>query len=267
MIQTTKPQLLLLNEDFIQQIIEESFVLLEKCGIFVENSAAMNLFAEAGMHVDRTNQRVFITSGLVEESLASTPPVIKLYDRSGEKESIIGGDNVHFNPGSAAVTLLDHKSQKQRKAVTEDLVRFVRLTDSLEHLHFQSTGLISGDVPDIISDSYRMYIALRFSEKPIVTGTFRVDGFQPMRDMLAAVRGSEKALADKPLAIFDACPSPPLKWSNLTAQSLIDCARSGIPSELISMGMTGATSPVTLAGTLVQHVAENLCGLVICQLA
>jgi trimethylamine--corrinoid protein Co-methyltransferase len=48
---------------------------------------------------------------------------------------------------------------------------------------------------------------------------------------------------------------------------LIDSARAGIPSELISMGMTGATSPVTIAGTLVQHVAENLCGLVICQLA
>jgi trimethylamine--corrinoid protein Co-methyltransferase len=85
--------------------------------------------------------------------------------------------------------------------------------------------------------------------------------------MLVAVRGSEKNLADKPLAIFDACPSPPLKWSNLTTQSLIDSARAGVPSELISMGMTGATSPVTMAGTLVQHVAENLCGLVICQLA
>ena len=88
-----------------------------------------------------------------------------------------------------------------------------------------------------------------------------------MYDMLVAVRGSEKNLADKPLAIFDACPSPPLKWSNLTTQSLIDSARAGVPSELISMGMTGATSPVTIAGTLVQHVAENLCGLVICQLA
>jgi trimethylamine--corrinoid protein Co-methyltransferase len=33
------------------------------------------------------------------------------------------------------------------------------------------------------------------------------------------------------------------------------------------MGLTGATSLVTIAGTLVQHVAENLCGVVICQLA
>jgi len=101
----------------------------------------------------------------------------------------------------------------------------------------------------------------------VVTGTFRVESFAPMRELLAAVRGGEKALAEKPLAIFDACPSPPLKWSRLTCQSLIDCSRAMIPSELISMGMTGATSPVTLAGTLVQHTAENLAGLVICQLA
>ena len=267
MIPTKRPKLELLSEEFIKKIIEEAYVILEKTGIFVENKEALALLTNAGMIIDSDNQRVFLTTDLVERSLSSTPPVIKLYDRTGEKEFIVGNDEVHFDPGSAAVVILDHKTQEQRKAATKDLIEFVQLTDCLEHIHFQSTGLISGDVPDIISDSYRLYIGLQYSSKPIVTGTFRVEGFKPMHDMLVAVRGSEQALREKPLAIFDACPSPPLKWSNLTAQSLIDCSRAGIPSELISMGMTGATSPVTLGGTLVQHVAENLCGLVICQLA
>ena len=122
--------------------------------------------------------------------------------------------------------------------MSEDLIKFYRLTECLEHIHFQSTGIVSSDVPDLISDSYRLYLALQFSTKPVVTGTFRVEGFKPMLDMLVAIRGSERDLAEKPLAIFDACPSPPLKWSNLTAQSLIDCARAGIPSELVSMGIT-----------------------------
>jgi len=267
MITTTRPKIKLLNNEFIQKIIDEALVILEKQGIFVENKEAIKLFQEAGMSLDETAKRVYVTPKLVEESLSSTPSVITMYDRAGEKEFMVGGDKVHFDPGSAAVTIFDHKEQKQRKAVTEDLIKFCRLTDCLDNIHFQSTGIVSGDVPDIISDSYRMFIALQFSTKPIVTGTFRVEGFKPMHDMLIAVRGSEKELADKPLAIFDACPSPPLKWSNLTTQSLIDSARAGIPSELISMGMTGATSPVTIAGTLVQHVAENLSGLVICQLA
>jgi trimethylamine--corrinoid protein Co-methyltransferase len=56
-------------------------------------------------------------------------------------------------------------------------------------------------------------------------------------------------------------------WSDLTAQALIDCARSGIPAELVSMPLTGATSPVTLAGAITQHCAENLSGITIHQIA
>jgi trimethylamine--corrinoid protein Co-methyltransferase len=48
---------------------------------------------------------------------------------------------------------------------------------------------------------------------------------------------------------------------------MIDCARHGIPSELISMPLAGATAPVTIAGAVVQHTAECLSGVAICQLA
>ncbi len=267
MIKTIRPKLEFLSKELIQKIIDEAHDILEKQGVFVENKEALKLLKEAGMKVDESTQRVHITSRLVKDSLSSTPSIIKLYDRRGKKEFIVGEDHVHFNPGSAAITILDHKTSEERNSVSEDLVKFYRLSDCLEHIHFQSTGIVSSDVPDLISDSYRLFLGLQFSSKPVVTGTFRVEGFKPMHDMLVAVRGSEKNLAEKPLAIFDACPSPPLKWSNLTTQSLIDCARAGIPSELISMGMTGATSPVTIAGTLVQHVVENLSGLVISQLA
>jgi len=268
MIEPTKrPKIELLSKKFIRQIIWEALEILEKQGVFVENIEALDLFKDRGMLVDMESQRVHLTPQLVQDCLASTPSSISFYDRSGEKKYIVGGDNVHFDPGSAAVTLLDHKTGKQRHPDTTDVVSFVRVIDSLPNFHFQSTGLIASDVPDVISDSYRLYLGLLFSSKPLVTGTFRIEGFKPMLDMLVAVRGSAEALRNKPLAIFDACPSPPLKWSNLTAQSLIDAARAGIPSELISMGMTGATSPITIGGTLVQHVVENFCGLVICQMA
>ncbi|MCJ7580859.1 MAG: trimethylamine methyltransferase family protein [Candidatus Aminicenantes bacterium] len=267
MNETVRPKLELLNDSLIEQIVQEAFILLEREGIFVENKEAQELFKTAGMKVDSSTQRVYLTPKLIHDSLATTPAVINLYDRTGDKEYVVGKDNVHFDPGSAAVTILDHKTQSQRKANTMDVVNFVRVTDRMKNIDFQSTGLISQDVPEAIGDAYRMYIGLQNSTKPMVTGTFRVEGFKPMFDMLVAVRGSKEKLAEKPLAIFDACPSPPLKWSNLTTQSLIDSARAGIPSELISMGMTGATSLITITGTLVQHVAENLTGLVICQLA
>jgi trimethylamine--corrinoid protein Co-methyltransferase len=110
-------------------------------------------------------------------------------------------------------------------------------------------------------------VALLYSVKPVVTGTFGKEAFRTMHEMLAAVAGGEEALRRQPLAIFDCCPSPPLMWSDLTAQALIDCARTGLPAELVSMPLTGATSPVTLAGAVTQHCAENLSGVVIHQLA
>jgi trimethylamine--corrinoid protein Co-methyltransferase len=146
-------------------------------------------------------------------------------------------------------------------------VHFAWITEACKHIQAQSTGLIPADVRSDVADRVRLYVALLNSRKPVVTGTFRKDGFAVMREMLVAVRGSESALRERPLAIFDCAPTPPLKWSDLTGQALVDCARSGIPAELVSMPMAGATAPVTLREVVLQHCAENLSGIVIHQLA
>ena len=70
----------------------------------------------------------------------------------------------------------------------------------------------------------------------------------------------------KPLAIFSCCPTAPLKWSHATSANLMDCARAGIPVEYIAMPLSGFMAPVTLVGTLVQHTAETLSGIVLTQL-
>lgn len=267
MIETRRPKLELLSPAFVERIVDEGLTLLERHGVLVENAEALGLLRAAGAAVDAGTGQVLIGRRIVEAALATAPAVITLYDRSGGRAFTVGGDEVHFDPGSSGVVLLDHDAQAERKASTADVAALYKLVETLEHLHFQSTALIAADVPAPVADAFRLHLGLALSEKPFVTGTFRVEGFRPMRDLLAAVRGGESALRAKPLAIFDACPSPPLKWSDLTAQSLVDAARAGIPSELISMGMTGATSPTTIAGTLVQHVAESLAGVAIVQLA
>ena len=88
-----------------------------------------------------------------------------------------------------------------------------------------------------------------------------------MRDLQLAVRGSKEELAAKPLTIFSCCPTSPLKWSDVTSQNLVDCSRYSIPVEFVSMPLSGFMAPVTLVGTLGQHTAETLSGVVISQLA
>ena len=137
-----------------------------------------------------------------------------------------GGDQVHFDPGSAALAILDAETGEQRLPETADFVRFVKLVEMLPQLDAQSTAMICADVPVEIGDLYRLYLALHFMRKPIVTGAFRTDTWWTMKEMLVAAAGGEAALAARPIAVFDVCPSPPLLWSDLTCQNLIDCARA-----------------------------------------
>jgi len=262
-----QPHLRFLSDDVVNQIISEGLALLMDPGVLVENAEALELLADAGADVDFESQVARIPEEIVRTALATAPPEFYLYDLVGEPVVHYGANTVQFAPGSGALTLLDGETQEQRAPVTDDLVKFVKLVEMLPQIDAQSTAFVCSDVPEEIGDLYRLYLALNYMRKPIVTGAFRKDTWWTMKDMLVAVSGSESALAERPVAIFDVCPSPPLKWSDLTCQNMIDCARHGIPSELISMPMAGATAPVTIAGAVVQHTAECLSGVAICQLA
>jgi trimethylamine--corrinoid protein Co-methyltransferase len=261
-----RPQLHLLDVDLIQRIVAEARDLLAGLGVEIHNPALRDLLLEGGARLDHAGARVCVPDELVDRTLASAPSGFALYDVRGERTHDLSGDNVHFTPGSAALHLLDHETGEIRRPTTADYVRYAKLVSGLPHIAAQSTALIPADVPESIQDVYRLYLSLLYCEKPVVTGAFTAESFALMKELQLVVRGSEAALRQRPLTIFSCCPTAPLKWSDPAAQNLIDCARSGIPVELISMPLSGFLAPVTLVGSLVQHTAETLSGLVASQL-
>ena len=262
-----QPKLTFLSDQMVEQVIAEALGLLVDPGVRVHHQEALQLLADAGAQVDFEARIARIPEKLTWKALQTTPGEFYLYNLDGKRCVHYGGDDVHFDPGSAAVTILDYQTGQQRPPATADFVRFVKLVETLPAYDAQSTAMVCRDVPQEIGDLYRLYLALLYMRKPIITGAFGKETWWVMWEMLVAVAGSEAELSARPLAVFDVCPSPPLLWSDLTCQNLIDCARKGIPAELISMPLAGATSPVTLAAAVVQHTAESLSGLVISQLA
>jgi trimethylamine--corrinoid protein Co-methyltransferase len=262
-----RPKLNILSDELVKQIIKEGFALLMNPGIQIKNDEGLTLLAEAGAEVDKENKIAKIPEKIAREAIESRPSEFYLYDLDGNKTVHYGGDSVQFTPGSGGITILDRETQKQRQPVTEDFISWVKLVEMLPQVDAQSTAFIAIDVPEEIGDLYRLYLALNFMRKPIVTGAFKKETWWTMKDMLVAVVGSEKYLEEKPVAVFDVCPSPPLKWSDITCQNLIDCAKFNIPAQLISMPLAGANAPVTLAGSVVQHTAESLSGVIISQLS
>lgn len=255
-----------LSEDQIQTIHSASIKILEKTGIEVENENAMKIFAEAGADIDSQKRRVHISEALVEEALSKTPSEIKLFGLDGKQSLSFSGKNVYFNPGSTALYMLDRETMRMRRPSSSDFTDFVRLTDYLEFMHAQSTAMTLGDVPDQIVDRVRFYLILKNSSKPIIAGAFSIEGLYDMKHMLEIAVSGEEELRRRPRLLMDVCPSPPLKWSKLTSQNLIDSAEFDIPIEIIPAPQLGSTAPATLAGLLVQHNAEFLSGLVMAQL-
>ena len=261
-----RPRIQFLSRETIERIVAEAYELLSDPGVRVHSDRALRLLAEHGAEVDLTAQVARIPAALARRAVETAPSSFYLYDADDQPAVHYGDDDVQFDPGSAAIEIIDHGATHSREPVTADFMRFIKLADGLDTLDAVATSLVCADVPQEVSDLYRLYLALLHTRKPIVTGAFAIETWGVMKDLLVAVVGSEEALAEKPRAVFDVCPSPPLLWSEITCENLMDCARYRVPAELVSMPLTGATGPATLLGAVVQHAAECLSGVTIHQL-
>ncbi len=260
-----RPTFSLLAPALVERVLTEAFDLLAEPGLKIQAPGALALLEAAGARVD--GERVHVPAGLVRDALDTAPRSFDLYDRAGNGAVRYGRGLVQFDPGSSGVRVLDPETRRPKTSESADLVRLVHVAEMLPAYAAQSTAVVCHDVPADIGDLYRLFLVLLHSDKPIVTGAFRIPTLHAMIELLAIDAGGPEALAAQPRAVFDVCSSPPLTWADLGGQNLIDLARARVPAQLISMPIAGAAAPVTLIGSVVQHAAETLSGLVIHQLA
>jgi len=259
-----RPKLQLLDTPLIERILDEAFQLIEDPGVRVAPYVE-NLLRVAGINVK--DGVAHIPEALARRLLELAPREFHLYNRGGDPVVHYGGDDIHFDPGSSCLNILDPQTQQPRPAISADLAHLVQVAEVLPQFAAQSTAMVCNDVPQEIGDWYRLLVVLWYSEKPVITGAFSASSLHTLIDMLALEAGGRDNLRQRPRAVFDVCPSPPLNWSEFASQNLVDLARAGIPAEIVSMPLAGATAPVTLAGSITQHAAECISGIVIHQLA
>lgn len=258
------PRLNLLDIRDVEKVLAEAFALLQVPGVKVAPVAADSLRA-AGVNV--ADGIAHLPETLVRAAVTTVPKEFFLYSRDDQPAVHYGGEDVHFDPGSSCLNILDSESGLPRLAQAADLADLVKIAELLPEYSAQATAMVCNDVPAEIGDFYRLFIVLWHANKPVVTGAFSGRTLPPMLELLVADAGSAEALKQRPRAVFDVCPSPPLNWSEFASANLIALARAGVPAEIVSMPLAGATAPVTLIGSVVQHAAECLSGIAIHQLA
>src|SRR3990172_1831131 len=184
-----QPKMELLSEELVQKILAEAFILMTKPGIKVQSEEARNLLIAAGSYLIPGTDVIQIPENLARTALDTVPRSFYLYDRKGNPTVHYGGDDVHFDPGSSCVHVLDPETLEHRPSQSADLVRLVQVAEMLPQVAAQSTAVVCDDVAKDVGDLYRLFLVLTYSDKPIVTGAFTAHTTQVMIDLLAADSG------------------------------------------------------------------------------
>ena len=177
-----RPKITILDDNHKELILQEAKSILETLGIFMENQDSIEMFNEHDLNHD--GSRYYIPSDLVDKCIDSVPNAITLFDREGVEQFTLKEDQVHFDPGSAAIFILDENTGEIREGLSQDFIQFSKVVEQLKYIEAQSTALIYQDVPKDAQDWHRLYLALSNCFKPVVTGTFRKESFSIMRELL-----------------------------------------------------------------------------------
>lgn len=144
-----RPRIELLDHALVERILDEAFQLIRNPGVRVA-PYVFELLQSAGAQVE--NGVAHIPESLALHALNSVPREFFVLDRGGRPAVHYGGDNVHYDPGSPCLNILDCETQRPRPAEASDLIRLVQVAEMWPQYAAQSTAMVCNDVPQEIGD-------------------------------------------------------------------------------------------------------------------
>lgn len=240
--------------------------ILERTGVFVEDDEPLDIFSDGGCRVDRDARLVRMPAHVVEQALHTCPPKTYLCGRDPRNDLVLEGGRVSFSNFDEGIMLIDPRTGAYREPVLQDVREVARLVDALPHIDSYESAVGATDAPAATASLHKWLAALHNTTKPVGTEATTAWDVRKLVEMAAVVAGGEDELRRRPLIGFGVCPVSPLKLPRDATEVIVESARAWLPDTILSMAMAGGSSPVTLAGTMVQHNAEVLAGIALAQL-
>jgi trimethylamine--corrinoid protein Co-methyltransferase len=255
-----------LTDDEVRRVHEASLEILEQVGFLVRNAQAREIFARHGCTVEAGGETVRFPRAVVERYRAGMPPKFTFRARDPAFDRTVPDDAPVVITGSSAPDMVDPATGIARRALAADIARIARLVDQLPNYDIFSVSTLADDAPPAFFSTTRLYAALKYCRKPI-----RISGPPEELDSILKlahiIAGGEAAYMERPFVTHHYCPCvSPLTMDYDSTATLIYYAERGLPGHPTLVPNAGLTSPLTLAGTLVQGNAEFLAAIVLEQM-
>ncbi len=252
-----------LSDADAHSVHETVLSLLETVGLSQPISSMVKHVQRQGGQLTHDNRLLFPRS-LVDDVIASARRDVVLYGRKPGLELDVSGARVHFGSGGASPSIVDLDEGCYRDATVKDLYDAARLVDTLTHIHLFSRSLVARNAPNPKAlDINTAYACVAGTAKHVCISISEPPHVNDIADMCYTISGSEAAFRAQPFMTIMICHVvPPMRFAEEACETIERAILAGFPIQLISAGQAGATSPATIAGSLVQAIAETLAGLV-----
>jgi trimethylamine---corrinoid protein Co-methyltransferase len=255
-----------LTDGEVRRVHEASLEILEEVGLLVRNARAREIFAKHGCKVEAGGETVRFPRAVVEQHRAGIPAQFTFRARDPQFDRTVPDDAPVVISGSSAPDMVDPATGQARRALAADIARIARLVDQLPNYDVFSVSTLADDSPPGFFSVTRLYAALKYCRKPL-----RISGPPEELDSILklahVIAGGEAAYMERPFITHHYCPCvSPLTMDFDSTETLIYYAERGLPGHPTLVPNAGLTSPLTLAGTLVQGNAEFLAAVVLEQM-
>jgi trimethylamine--corrinoid protein Co-methyltransferase len=186
--------------------------------------------------------------------------------RTPDRDFVVEPGRVTFTNFDEGIKYIDPYTGEYRDPTIKDVADIARLVDAMSDIDGYESAVGATDVPTETYALHGLETALLNTTKPV--GCEAINKWEARKciALAAIVAGGEDKLRERPFLGLGVCPVSPLKLPRDATEVIIECSRAGLPDTILSMAMSGGSAPVTLAGTLVQHNAEVLSGIVLAEL-
>ncbi len=253
-----------MSEEGLEIIEANAETILEEVGIeFHDDEEALALWQDAGADVQGT--RVRLPRGLARSLIASAPRTFTQHARNPERNVQIGGHATVFAPVYGPPFVRDIDGGR-RYATIEDFRNFVKLAYMTPAMH-HSGGTVCEPVDIAVNKRHldMVYSHIRYSDKPFMGSVTAPERAADSVAMARLVFGSD--FVDENCVLINLInANSPMVWDATMLGALKVYARAGQACVISPFILAGAMSPVTVAGTLAQVLAETMSGMAFAQL-
>ncbi len=251
-----------LREGDIHKIHNAAIQCLEEIGMADAPQSGVEVMVAAG--ASYREGRLHFSQDMIEDMLAKANRQPVLYSQDGQNDLYPYGNRVYYGTAGAAVHVVDVDARTYADSTLADLYQAARLTDTLDNVHFFQRPLVCRDLTDNREmDLNTLYASIKGTAKHVGTSFVNPRHVAEGLQLIYEVAGDEQAFRDKPFVSLSCTHVvPPLKFATESCEIMEVALRGGMPILMLSAGQAGATSPASVAGSVVQAVAECLAGLV-----